>query len=71
MSGKCNNFLGNSSALLGKAFDEAMARSALRKTESIRRPVETREWLADMEARSGLALAPGKRGPKPKEQSAI
>jgi putative transposase len=30
-----------------------------------RRP-GSKEWLADVEARTGLTLAPGKRGPKPK-----
>lgn len=58
--------VGDFSAFLGEAFDEAMTYAALRKAESVGRPVGSREWLADMEARSGLSLAPGKRGPRPK-----
>ena len=58
--------VGDFSAFLGEAFDEAMAYAALRKAESIGRPVGSNEWLADMEASTGLTLMPGKRGPKPK-----
>lgn len=58
--------VGDFAAFLGEEFDEAMTYAALRKAESIGRPVGSKEWLADMEARSGLTLAPGKRGPKPK-----
>lgn len=43
-----------------------MTYAALRKAESIGRPAGSPEWLSDMEARTGLKLAPGKRGPKPK-----
>jgi putative transposase len=56
--------VGNFMAFLGEAFDEAMSYAALRKAESVGRPVGSREWLADMEARTGLTLAPAKRGPK-------
>ena len=38
----------------------------LRKAESVGRPVGSPEWLAEMEERTGRALAPGKRGPKPR-----
>jgi len=38
----------------------------LRCVRSVGRPVGSREWRDDMEARAGLALVPGKRGPKPK-----
>ena len=58
--------VGDFAAFLGEAFDEAMTYAALRKAESVGRPVGSKEWLADMEARTGLTLAPGKRGPKPK-----
>lgn len=58
--------VGNFRDFLGEPFDEALTYAALRKAESVGRPVGSREWLADMEARTGLALAPGKRGPKPK-----
>ena len=58
--------VGGFAAFLGEAFDEAMSYAALRKAESVGRPVGSKEWMADMEARTGLTLAPGKRGPKPK-----
>ena len=45
-----------------------MTYAALRKAESVGRPAGSRAWLEDMEARTGLALVPAKRGPKPKEQ---
>ena len=59
--------VGDFSAFLGEAFDEALSYAALRKAESVGRPVGSPEWLADMEARTGLTLRPQKRGPKPKE----
>ena len=52
-------------AFLSEDFDEAMTYAALRKAESVGRPVGSKEWLAEMEARTGMVLAPGKRGPKP------
>jgi putative transposase len=58
--------VGDFSAFLGEAFDEAAAYSGLRKAESVGRPVGSKSWLAEMEARTGLTLAPAKRGPKPK-----
>ncbi|WP_034157954.1 hypothetical protein [Sphingomonas sp. ERG5] len=59
--------VGDFATFLGAAFDDAMSYAALRKAESVGRPVGSKEWLADMEARSGLTLAPRKRGPVPKE----
>jgi putative transposase len=58
--------VGDFSIFLGQAFDEAMTYAALRRAESVGRPVGSKEWLTDMEARTGMKLAPGKRGPKPK-----
>jgi len=58
--------VGDFAAFLGEEFDEAMTYAALRKAESVGRPVGSPEWLADMEARTGLTLCPRKRGPKPK-----
>jgi len=49
-------------AFLGEEFDDALAYAALRKAESVGRPVGSGAWLADMEARTGVKLAPGKRG---------
>ena len=53
-------------ALLSEPFDEALSYAALRKAESIGRQIGSRDWLADMEARTGLTLAPQKRGPAEK-----
>lgn len=61
--------VGDFGAFLGEAFDEAMSYAALRKAESVGRPVGSKEWLADMEERTGLALAPAKRGPKPQQKN--
>jgi putative transposase len=59
--------VGDFTTFLGAAFDDAMGYAALRKAESVGRPVGSKEWLADMEERNGLTLAPRKRGPVPKE----
>ena len=58
--------VGDFAAFLGEPFDEALSYAALRKAESVGRPVGGSEWLADMEERTGLTLRPQKRGPKPK-----
>jgi putative transposase len=58
--------VGDFAAFLGEPFDEAMSYAALRKAESVGRPAGSREWLAEMEARTGLTLAPARRGPKPR-----
>ncbi len=57
--------VGNFRAFLGEEFDEAMSYAALRKAESVGRPIGSKDWLADMEAKTGLTLAAQKRGPKP------
>lgn len=58
--------VGDFAAFLGEPFDEALSYAALRKAESVGRPVGSAEWLADMEERTGLTLRPKKRGPKPR-----
>jgi putative transposase len=58
--------VGDFSAFLGEDFDEAMGYAALRKAETLGRPIGTSEWLKDISAKTGRALLPGKRGPKPK-----
>ena len=58
--------VGDFAAFLGEPFDEALSYAALRKAESVGRPIGSPEWLADMEAHTGLTLRPQKRGPKPK-----
>ena len=56
--------VGDFAAFLSEDFDEALSYTALRKAESVGRPIGSAEWLADMEARTGRTLAAGKRGPK-------
>ena len=58
--------VGDFAAFLGADFDEAFTYAALRKAETIGRPVGSAEWLEDMAAKTGYSLLPGKRGPKPK-----
>jgi putative transposase len=63
--------IGDFRAFLAEEFDEAFTYAALRKAETLGRPVGSREWLADMAAKTGLSLVPGKRGPKPKTISGL
>ena len=56
--------VGDFAAFIGAEFDEAMSYAALRKAESVGRPIGSTQWLADMEAKTGLTLTPQKRGPK-------
>lgn len=56
--------VGDFRAFLGDEFDEAMSYATLCKAESVGRPIGSKDWLADMEAKTGLTLAPQKRGPK-------
>lgn len=56
--------VGGFGAFLGEAFDEDAAYAALRKAETLGRPIGSPQWLEDMEARFGLKLLPGKRGPR-------
>jgi putative transposase len=58
--------VGNFGAFLSEAFDETMTYAALRKAESVGRPIGSREWLFDMEEKTGMTLSPQKRGPAPK-----
>lgn len=56
--------VGDFSTFLGETFDEAFTYAALRKAETIGRPVGSAAWLADMEANTGQSLTARKRGPK-------
>lgn len=58
--------IGSFEDFLGEDFDEALTYAALRKAESVGRPVGSPEWLADMERRIGKPLAAAKRGRKPR-----
>ena len=55
--------VGDFAAFLGEEFDEALTYAALRRAESVGRPIGSPEWLTDMEARIGRTLAPKPRGP--------
>ncbi len=55
--------VGDFAMFLGEEFDEAQSYAALRKAESVGRPIGSPDWLTAMEQRSGRVLAPGKRGP--------
>jgi putative transposase len=54
--------VGNFAAFLGEDFDEGLTYSSLRKAETVGRPVGSTGWLADMEAKTGKTLTPGKPG---------
>jgi len=54
-------------ALLESAEDEERT-ARLRKAESVGRPIGTEAWLAELEARSGRALKPAKRGRQSREE---
>ena len=61
--------VGDFSAFLGEEFDQTLAYAALRKAESVGRPVGSKQWLTDMEQQTGMTLAPRKRGPAPRNES--
>ena len=63
--------VGDFAAFLDQDFDEAAAYGPLRKAELIGRPVGAAAWIAQMEARTGKTLAPGKRGPRAKTGGAV
>ena len=63
--------VGNFAAFLDQEFDDAPTYAALREVEAIGRPVGTPEWLSDIEQRTGLTLAPQKRGPKPQSEASF
>lgn len=56
--------VGDFTAFLSEAFDEAFTYTALRKAESIGRPIGSAEWIAALEEQTGRTLAPAKRGPQ-------
>lgn len=55
--------VGDYAAFLDESFDEAFTYAALRKAESVGRPVRLKQWLADMETRTGMQLGRKKQGP--------
>jgi len=46
--------------------EDAEAITALRRSYSTGRPVGAKDWLAALEVQTGRALAPARRGPKPR-----
>jgi len=59
---------GNFAGFLSEPFDEAQAYGALRRAETIGRPIGEADWLEALEMQTGRVLAPGKRGRKPKKR---
>ncbi|WP_374529407.1 transposase [Novosphingobium sp.] len=54
--------VGDFGVFLGADFDEQVSFAALRKAESIGRPVGSPQWLEDMETQTGKQLAPRRPG---------
>ena len=60
--------VGDFKCFLAARFDEADAYSALRRAETIGRPVGDAGWLNALERQTGRQLVPGKRGRKPQSE---
>lgn len=60
--------VGDFRKFLAEDFDEDAAYAALRRAETIGRPIGGADWLEDLEQRTGRALTPRKRGRKKKEK---
>jgi putative transposase len=58
--------VGDFAAFLDAAFDEEALFDPLRRSETTGRPLGAARWIARLERQSGRALAPQKRGPKPR-----
>lgn len=56
--------IGDFARFLAEAVDEDGDYAALRKAESIGRPIGGEDWLAEQEARTGRTLAAQRRGPR-------
>ena len=59
---------GDFSAFLAQPADDEAAWRRLRMSETSGRPLGSEAWLAAIETRTGRALRPQKRGPKPREK---
>ena len=51
--------VGDFAAFLGEEFDEALSYAALRKAESVGRPIGSKDWLKAMDEPTGMTLAAG------------
>jgi putative transposase len=60
--------VGDFASFLDEEFDEPAAYWGLRKAESGGRPVGSAEWIKAMEVKTGMKLAPARRGPGPRER---
>jgi len=60
------NRVGGFATFLGAPFDQSAEFGPLRRAVTTGRPLGSTEWVAGLEQRSGRALAPRKRGPKPR-----
>lgn len=60
--------VGDFKKFLAESFDEDADYAALRRAETIGRPIGGADWLEFLERRTGRVLAPGKRGRKKKEK---
>lgn len=60
--------VGHFALFLAEDFNEQLSYVALRKAEAVGRPVGSKAWLSEMEARTGKAIIPARRGPAPKAQ---
>ena len=61
--------VGDFRKFLAEEFDDAADFAALRKAESIGRPIGDADWIADLEAQTGRVLSAGKRGPKSRREA--
>lgn len=53
---------GDFRTFLGEEFDEAMRYAGLRRAKGVDRQIGSKEWLSDIEAKTGLTLAPQRPG---------
>jgi len=60
--------VGKFAKFLDTPFDADAAYGALRRAETIGRPIGDAKWLKALEKRTGRSLAPAKRGRKSKEE---
>lgn len=60
--------VGDFAAFLAEDFNKALHYAALRKAKLLGWPIGTKQWLADMEARTGMTFAPQRRGPASKTE---
>jgi putative transposase len=58
--------VGGFATFLGAPFDPAVEFDPLRRALTTGRPLGSAGWIAALEQSSGRALAPRKRGPKPR-----